>query len=120
MSICTNFMKFKFKCNKRSRFEKKFARLLRIHSSFYIFFLDFFFKFSKFSKFEFKNHQFLISDQTDPGEFQKMWPNFLTLNVGKYLDIFSRESEKSASKQLSHLHYENLQILRITAPQFFI
>jgi hypothetical protein len=40
--------------------------------------------------------------------------------VGKYLDIFARESEKSASKQLSHLHYENLQILRITAPQFFL
>jgi hypothetical protein len=49
-----------------------------------------------------------------------MRPNFLTLNVGKYLDIFGRESGKSGSKQLSHLHYENLQILRIAAPQFFL
>jgi hypothetical protein len=92
-----------------------FTRLLRIHSSFYIFFLDLFFKFSKF---EFKNHRFLISDWTDPGEFRKMQPNFLTLIVSKYLDIFARESEKSASKQLSHLHYENLKILRIVVPQF--
>jgi hypothetical protein len=47
-----------------------------------------------------------------------MWPNFLILIVGKYLDIFARESKKSTSKQLSHLHYKNLQILKITAPQF--
>jgi hypothetical protein len=49
-----------------------------------------------------------------------MQPNFLTLIVGKYLDIFARESKKSASKQLSHLHYENFQILRTAAPQFFL
>jgi hypothetical protein len=47
-----------------------------------------------------------------------MRPIFLTLIVGKYLDIFAREYGKSASKQLSHLHYENLQILRIAATQF--
>jgi hypothetical protein len=47
-----------------------------------------------------------------------MQPNFLTLIVGKYLDIFARESRKSTSKQLSHLDYENLQILRITGTQF--
>jgi hypothetical protein len=69
----------------------------------------------KNSKFEFKIHRFLISDKNDPGEFRKMQPNFLTMIVGKYLDILPK---KSASKQLSHLHYENLQILRIVAPQF--
>jgi hypothetical protein len=68
-----------------------------------------------FSNFEFKNHRFLISDQTDPDEFQKMQSNFLTLIMGRYLNIFAR---KSASKQLSHLHYENLYILGIVAPQF--
>jgi hypothetical protein len=47
-----------------------------------------------------------------------MRPNFLTMIMNKYLDIFARESEKSASKQLSHLHYKNLQIIRIVAPQF--
>jgi hypothetical protein len=67
-------------------------------------FSRFFFEFLKFSKFEFKNHRFLISYRTDPYEFQKMRPNILTLIVGKYLDIFARESRKSASKQLSHLH----------------
>jgi hypothetical protein len=45
-----------------------------------------------------------------------MRPNFLTLIVGKYLDIFAREYRKSVSKHLSHLHYENLQILKIVAP----
>jgi hypothetical protein len=63
-----------------------------------------FFEFLKISKFKFKNHRFLISDWTDPDGFQKTWPDFLTLIVGKYLDIFARESEKFASKQLSHLH----------------
>jgi hypothetical protein len=38
--------------------------------------------------------------------------------VGKYHDIFTRESEKSAIKQLFYLHYENLQILEINAPHF--
>jgi hypothetical protein len=49
-----------------------------------------------------------------------MWLNFLTLIVGKYLDIFARESGKYASKQLSHLYYKNLHILRFAAPQFFL
>jgi hypothetical protein len=48
-----------------------------------------------------------------------MWPNFLTLIVGKYLNIFVKESKKSSTKQLSYLHYENLQIIRIVASQFF-
>jgi hypothetical protein len=69
---------------------------------FFTYFFYIFFEFLKISKFE----------------FQKMRLNFLTLIVGKYLDIFAREFEKSASKQLSHLHYKNLQILRIAAPQF--
>jgi hypothetical protein len=69
----------------------------------FTYFLDFF-EFSKISNFKLKNHRFLISDRTDPDEFQKMRPNFLTMIVGKYLDIFARESEKSANKQLSHLH----------------
>jgi hypothetical protein len=89
MPICT---KFKFKCIKRSRFENVFTRLLRIHSSFLHIFLDFF-KFLKKLKFEFKNCRFLISNWTDPGEFQKMRLNFLTLIVGKYLDIFLENLE---------------------------
>jgi hypothetical protein len=97
-----------------------FTRLLRIHSSFLYNFLDFFFEFSKISKFKLKNSRFLISDRTNPDEFRKMWLNFLTLIVGKYLNIYARESEKCASKQLSHLHYENLKILRIIVPQFFL
>jgi hypothetical protein len=44
--------------------------------------------------------------------------NFLTLIMGKYLDIFVRKSKTSTSKQLSHLHYKNLQILKSVAPQF--
>jgi hypothetical protein len=36
---------------------------------FYIFFLDFF-EFLKISNFELKNRRFLISDRTDPAEFQ--------------------------------------------------
>jgi hypothetical protein len=88
-----------------------FTRLLRVHSSFFTYFLDFF-EFSKNSKFKLKNYRFLISD---PDKFQKIRPNFLTVIVNKYLDIFARES---TAKQLSHLHYKNFHILRIVAPQF--
>jgi hypothetical protein len=36
--------------------------------------------------------------------------------MDKYLDIFARETEKSISNQISHFHYENIQILRIGVP----
>jgi hypothetical protein len=69
MLICTNLMKFKFKCIKRSRFKKLFSLdLLESTLVFYIFVLDFS-KNLKISNFEFKNHRLLISDWTDPAEF---------------------------------------------------
>jgi hypothetical protein len=51
----------------------------------------------------------------------KKWFACVTRDIAdKYHDIFTRESENSAIKQLSHLHYKNLQILEIAAPHFFI
>jgi hypothetical protein len=53
------------------------------------------------------------------GEKQEKWFACVTSDIaGKYHDIFARESEKSAIKQLSYLHYENLQILGIATPHF--
>jgi hypothetical protein len=73
MHIYTNLMKFKFKCIKRSRFEKLFfTRLLKIHSSFLHIFLEVFHIFKKF-----KNHLFLISPiLTTFTEFQQNLSKF--------------------------------------------
>jgi hypothetical protein len=70
MPICTNLMKFKCKCIKRSRFEKLFS------PNFLEFTLGFFYIFSRiFSNFELKNHRFLITNRTDPAEFQRILAN---------------------------------------------
>jgi hypothetical protein len=68
-------MKFKFKCIKWSRFVILFPRLLRINSSFFTYIFLIFKNFKNLIK----NHQFLISDRTDPTKFELIWPNFETL-----------------------------------------
>jgi hypothetical protein len=64
-------IQFEFYSTKWLRFEKKIStNVLRISSSFYIFFLDFFIFFSKFLNFNSKNQRFLKSDPADPAEFR--------------------------------------------------
>jgi hypothetical protein len=60
--------------------------MIEIWKTFSLYFLEFILVFTYFSRFfliflkisifEFKNHRFLISDRTDPAEFQQIWLNF--------------------------------------------